>query len=503
MKKLISITLLLSLLCTVGLFGCKKEEASESESTVNTVQTVDDNEGFFKTIRDDLPETMDFGGKVIKMICRSNERFFSEFNTETGSSSVLGDALYERILNIESRLNVKVDICPDSNSTHGPWEELSTSIQSGACDYHVAAGGAYRASNYAMQGEYRNLRNLENINLEKGYWSQGMIDNLTVAGATYFATGSISTYFYDSTYVMYVNKDLAESYQISVDELYNSVSTGEWTLDKMINISKDIYSDNGDGIEGDGDVYGFGLQVSSATDGFWSAFNIQNTEVASDGAVKYMLDVDKVSTVVKRLNDFLWNSSGTVALAESDQFASENVYTLENQFANDKLVFVTDLLYRTSTATMRDMKSDYGVLPYPKYDTEQEEYYSFAHDQMTIFAIPLTVSNNDIDAVSAFLEVMASEGHNTVMPTYYEKVLTTRNVRDPESVEILQGILSSVNNDRSWFFNYATGRINNIILREQIWHNTNEVSSTYRENYQQVNEKLLSVKDSFAKHSGN
>lgn len=507
MKKITAFILLLVMLSAAVFTGCSdKGKVDEKDSSTTRVTTVtdDNNEGMFKTIRDDLPDTMDFGGKTVRMIVRSNERFYSEFNTESYSSSVLGDALYERVLNVEDRLNINVEICPDSNASHGPWEDISTQILSGTCDYHVAAGSSYKAANFAINGQYRNLRNIDNLNLNKEYWAQGMIDNLTVADTTFFATGSISTYFCDSTYVIYFNKELAQNYNIDTDGLYDMVLSGNWTFDEMLQISTGIYSDlNNNGVEDNGDLYGFGLQVTSATDGFWSAFNIKNTEVLEDGNITYSLDLDKLSTIVTKLNNFLWSQTGTVALSENSTYAKGDVFELTNQFANDQLIFVTDLLYRTSTSTLRDMESDFGVLPYPKYDTEQESYFSFVHDQMTIFGVPATVSAEDLDMVGAFLEVMASEGQNTVMPTYYNKVLTTRNIRDPESVKMLDIILSGVSNDRIWFYNSSVGRINNILLREQVWYNKNEVSSVYRKNYGEVNNMLMTIKDSYEKYSGN
>ncbi|HBF14294.1 MAG TPA: hypothetical protein DDW30_01145 [Clostridiales bacterium] len=502
MKRAVIFLLLLCMLGTGILSSCATKKPSGNNETVETKPSDTTNaeeEGLFPKIRDDMPSTMDFGAKKVRMAVRSNERFYSEFNTESGG--VLSDALYERILNIEDRLNIQIEICPDINSTHGPWENISNSIMTGSCTYQVAAGSSYKAASFAMQGEYRNLRNLEHLNFEKAYWSQGMIENLTVADATYFATGSLSTYFWDSAYVIYFNKQLASNYDIDAAALYQKVLDGAWTLDEMLEVSKGVYLDlNHNGVEDDGDLFGFGIQVTSATDGFWSAFDIRNTELTEDGNIRYMLDVEKLDDVVSRLNRFVWEQSGTVALSENAGYASTNVYELKNQFASDQIMFLTDLLYRTSTSAMRDMKSDYGVLPYPKYDTTQESYRSFVHDQMTIFGVPVTVSDSELEMVGAFLEAMASEGQNTVMPVYYKKVLTSRNIRDLQSVKTLDIILSSIAVDRIWFYNYSVGRINNVLLREQVWNNKNEISSTYRSNYETVNNLLLTVREKYEKY---
>ena len=121
---------------------------------------------------------------------------------------------------------------------------------------------------------------------------------------------------------------------------------------------------------------------------------------------------------------------------------------------------------------------------------------------MTLFGVPATVPESDLEMVGAFLEAMSSEGQNTVMPVYYQKVLTSRNIRDPQSVKTLDIILSNIENDRIWFYNYSVGRINNELLRNQVWNNKNEISSTYRSNYETVNNLLLTIREKYATYSG-
>ena len=270
----------------------------------------------------------------------------------------------------------------------------------------------------------------------------------------------------------------------------------------MIAMTSEIYDDyNGDGKRDAGDIYGFGIQVTSATDGLWSSCDIELTDIDSDGSIIFIPDIDKVNTVVTKMNNFLWNTIGCVALAESPSYVKENIYLLDQQFADDKLLFVTDWLYSASTETMRGMTSEYGIIPYPKYDAGQEDYYSFVHDKFTTVGIPITVS--DTAKIGAVLEAMASEGQNNVMPAYYEIALTSRYVSDKDSVNMLNTIVSNIRMDRAWIFAPNVNAIGAKLLRNQIWNNTYTVASTYKANYSVVNKGLATISTEFEKFKDN
>ena len=95
-------------------------------------------------------------------------------------------------------------------------------------------------------------------------------------------------------------------------------------------------------------------------------------------------------------------------------------------------MFIHNWLYASETSYLRDMKSDYGIIPYPKYDENQDGYYTFQHDQIGLFTIPVTSTKKDM--AGAVLEAMSSESSKTVVPSYYEVALKSKYSRDSESV---------------------------------------------------------------------
>ena len=82
----------------------------------------------------------------------------------------------------------------------------------------------------------------------------------------------------------------------------------------------------------------------------------------------------------------------------------------------------------------RSMDTDFGVLPYPKLDENQDKYYTMAEELSIMLTVPVTA---DAEFSSLILEAMAIESVNTVSPAFYDVCLNGKIVRDEESKEML------------------------------------------------------------------
>jgi hypothetical protein len=102
---------------------------------------------------------------------------------------------------------------------------------------------------------------------------------------------------------------------------------------------------------------------------------------------------------------------------------------------------------------LRAMNGDYGIIPYPKWDKDQPDYYTASQNSYSLFCIPVTCSK--IDAVGAAAEAMCAESYRKVTPAYYEIALKKKYSRDDETSQMLDlirsgltfdfGIINSVN----------------------------------------------------------
>jgi len=91
---------------------------------------------------------------------------------------------------------------------------------------------------------------------------------------------------------------------------------------------------------------------------------------------------------------------------------------------------------------LRDMKDDFGILPIPKWNSEQSRYYATLNNWHSYtFMIPVTVS--DLDRNAYILDAMAYHGRQIIRPAYYDICLQRKHTRDEESSAMLDIIFSS------------------------------------------------------------
>jgi hypothetical protein len=124
--------------------------------------------------------------------------------------------------------------------------------------------------------------------------------------------------------------------------------------------------------------------------------------------------------------------------------------TLHNveTFSEGNALFLPGFLY--TSENLRDMKEDYGIIPFPKFDESQEEYLSSVHDIATLMCLPTTCTK--IDAVCATLEAMAYYSYYEVTPIYYETALKTKYTRDDLSSQIIDIIHDSAMTDLAYVY---------------------------------------------------
>jgi hypothetical protein len=84
----------------------------------------------------------------------------------------------------------------------------------------------------------------------------------------------------------------------------------------------------------------------------------------------------------------------------------------------------------------RSMESDFGILPFPKYNEQQEKYYS-RMEGCDLFFSPMSATEEFLDRASVILEALSSDSAKNLIPVYYDLALKTKFTRDEESSEIL------------------------------------------------------------------
>ena len=172
-------------------------------------------------------------------------------------------------------------------------------------------------------------------------------------------------------------------------------------------------------------------------DGYWEGTDIAVLVKNEEGEYEYGLDGQRMSNSIEAVLTLL-DSSGTFVGGESD-------LTILEKFASDEVAMINYRLLGVEDPVLRSMKNDYGILPMPKLNKEQP-YQTHVQAEVLLYGVPATCYEQ-LDDLTIFLEAFASESYNVVKPAYYEIALTGKYAKDPQSVEMLDRVVHSVDID--------------------------------------------------------
>ena len=417
--------------------------------------------------RDSLPEGLDFGGAEYRILTRSdnNEVFLNAEFTEEESGEVVDDAVYRRQKLIEERLNVNVvkSITADTVAS------TKKSVKAADDAYDIIAGYAYFITPLALEGSFVNLSEFPYIDYEKPWWPDSITDHLKIKNKLYFATGDFTLSLIRAMHCIVFNKQVARDF--SVPNLYQLVRDGEWTLDKLGETVKSVSKDvNGDGKWGIEDIYGL---ATLSYDEYFPAFQLSMTETNADGTLGLAIYNEKFVDAYSRMYE----------IAHCD--ASYSIKALfanrddeKTLFRENRLLFNFVLL--TDCELYRDMESDYGILPHPKYDKAQDSYYTVSHDYYSLLCVPVTADPAKYQMVGAFTEAVAAEGYRSVTPAYFDVALKNKYSRDDESSQILDMLAARITFQPAIIYSNSLGDIGH--LMRQIIFDVADITSFYEKN---------------------
>ena len=490
MKKRIAALFLAALMLTGILASCadKKPDTPSSSSGNNGGSETRDDDWDFSRFNDiKLPE-----GTVVNIMSRAHQRHANEITVETEDGNEPDDfilaSVWKRQQEVEEILGVTIkNNKVEETDEHGGRTLIQSVVSGGDDTYDIYASSYYGSSILAADGLFLDLYGVKNLDTTREYWSQYYIDKSQIGNGLYTITGDLAISATRFLFVTFFNKELVQQYQIT--DPYKMVADGTWTYDTMYGIVKDIYTDlNSDGERDESDFYGMGLNNYLGVDAYTSAFNIPTITINSDKQAEICLNYEKYADVVDKLYTLFWQTDGVLNKQDPDHLAT--------LFAQNSLIFSQSWLYNCESYDMRDMASDYGIIPYPKYNEQQSDYYTFGHDQITIFAVPKTTAQ--ADAAGAVLEVMSATSRSTVIDQYYEMALKGRYARDEESVQMLDMIRSNFLLDTGWIYCESTNLMSRM-LRTLIEAKSKNFASFYQKYRESFETSVKDLNNAFAR----
>ena len=497
-----TVCLLLSTLLLVSCVSCSSGEVEPTtETTAETESTfVSEEETEDPRYLCDLPTDLSFDDQIVTMILPADEAHKDEFLSGSLGYGVVSDAVYERNVAVEEMLSVVLEYYPAGNIN----AVVDTDIKSGSSEYELVANLTFTSCIPAIGGQYLNLSALENIDTSKLYWNQGYneMSTLTNDNIQYLASGPMAISMFRYAFLTLYNRTLLEEYKL--EDLYQPVMNGKWTLDYQYKMIKDLYADaDGDSNVSQGDFYGFITGDQISVDPYMIASDIHMIAKDPDTG-----DLVFNSAEVPRLSDLcdkiqlLYNDQSTyVYKGIPDDIIISNCVI--DHFTACNALMATTLFYKMETSYEDLGAISYGIAPIPKYDEHQKDYHSYVQAEVTSFGISAGIGNEERqEKCAATLEAMAYHSYILVRPAYYEIVLTDRYMQDPQSVEMLDLIFDTVDYDFAscWSDIFYTNIRNQ--LRPILSGKNNTVSSSLRGWERSINRQLEQYNEQVRENSG-
>jgi len=450
-------------------------------------------------VKDNLPETMDLGGEVIRILTRTDDRDTSiEFLAEAETGDIIEDAVYNRNLTVMERLNVGMEVIPaGTGATRHNGDVLNKlidkSVLAGADDYDLVGNHMSQITPYILKGAFLDIHSLPYLDWDQPWWNQSYNNLITLSGKQYMCAGELAQTMISGTYVTFFNKKLwAEHW--GDDNLYELVHDGGWTLERMKTYMDSMYQDlNGNGQVDENDLFGTvyskdEIQGDALAGGASISFTTYNED---DGYYYWTLENERTADFLNAIKALLHENNNAYLPASGTYSFSVD---LMDKFKANTALFMVHML--SGTDQLRDMEADYGIIPMPKLDDTQENYTTFVHNGFTVFAIPTTCQI--ADTVAPFLEAMCAESYRYVTPAYYDVALKVKYARDEEASAMLDIATQSIVLDFGYLFNQYIS--SNTALFRSMFNTTTAIDkgiSTIASKEKATNKLLAKIIDTY------
>ena len=423
-----------------------------------------------------------YDGYNFKFFMRNSDMFLSDIFAEEETGEIINDAVYKRNQEVSEKFGVKFSVIKSSNSNYET--DAMKNILAGDDAYDVIVPHARAAFSYVTSNMLLDWRkDLPYVDLSKPWWSADMQKSFTIKNKLFTMTGDLSYTSLAQAHCLIFNKSIFD--ELGLDYPYDLVRKGDWTFEEMTKLADKAVKDiNGDGvIKVDDDRIGyFTQQWGGPTDVIYTGG--QRIFGKDDkGLPTLTLNSEKTITIFDKYFRFLDTDA---AFCSTSTFGGAKT----NPFRDDRAMFSTAGL--NDLSGLRDMKSDFGVLPLPKFD-KTDKYATIVDGSHNLYCVPITAT--DPSRTSVILEALSIIGSKEVIPAFYDVALQTKFTRDADSAEMIDIIRDS----RVYDLGYLAGGDLQSAGRDLANSTSKDFASYYAQRETSVLDKIKGIVEVYTK----
>ena len=462
MKRVICL-LLVACFMVMALVSCSNtvDDPSASDSNANgqgdTPTEKPTNEYGEESFSSVVPvETLDFEGDKLTILHRDSLPVQREWYKDVAEDD-LDEVIAMRNESVKETLNMDVQYTAIGSSNYDDCLNVFTTAIKEDVDndfhyYDVVANYAYAGANVAVREYIANLADksvFPYFEFTLPCWNQAIVSTTMINDQLYYITGDINLSTFDKTMVIFLNKkmyndkkqdsdpedlqDLAlEGFDATANGGKGAGVAGGFTYDDLYRWSSVFEETNGESGSQHNDFHAISANFGSIPlDALPYAWDLEYLTTNADGSHSYnVVGNTKIEEAITKAQNLL-DGSIAVGVANNDDTGNCSLGGYSEpiaHFAADKSIFALHLLYCTETdnTTLREMESEFGLLPMPKYDSEQLDYGTTAHDAYTLMTV-IDHANSSTPTkgkmVSAYLQYSTEESYTNVRGYYINRIV--------------------------------------------------------------------------------
>ncbi len=350
---------------------------------------------------------------------------------ETGS--VMDDAIFEKNALMAEKYGVLFSAVNTFGAASTAESMMRRSNTAGDNEFQLCILSGYTCSALAIEGVLYDMKELPHVDLTHSWWDQTAMRDLSIANSMFFTTGALSTAIDDFTFCVLFNKDLFKQKVTDGTNLYTLANEGKWTLDELIRISSLVSEDlNGDDVMDSRDQYGAILWDDELLATMKSGGG-KIAKVNDDGLIELTMYNERNDSIINKFVNF---ANSQYAINFQHMSGGVNWFDM---FIENQAIFMMTMF--NECHRFRNMDTDYGIVPQPRFTADQEWYSPIAPWHSAFICVPAVCE--DVETVGAIIELLGYHSENILTPAYYDKTLNGTYIRDDESKDMLDIIFNN------------------------------------------------------------
>ena len=401
---------------------------------------------------------LDFDGYTFTILGKSisgkvNAWDGSDLNSEEVTGNEVLDEVYNRNRLIEAKYN-----CIIRSEEAG---DIKNVLMAGTDDDGSLISQSIKTTFGLVEAKLLmdlNSPELEHLDLDQPWYSQTIQNDTEVAQKLYFVNGDMLFTDENATWVTLFNKELAERHCEGVN-IYDEVRNGNWTLDKMMELAtlatRELVADDKMTYEDQWGIVGEAPNVAALV----AASGRRYAEITADGGIQlnvYNRDFQNVYLKCCETVDTRFSLLATDIKGVASYFSA-----MDATFYEGRGLFMITSMDRA--LTFREMQTDFGILPLPKYNSAQPNHFTWTTYNVNVVSVPFYCE--DPIRTSAIMEALFEESSYHIKSAYIDKALKYQTTRDDESVEMIDIIMQNIVYDIGVVYDFGStySKLNDLV----------------------------------------